>query len=103
APVVPRPRSPRRQEVAVVRLGLLGLSRRPERVQQPERRGHQLQLRLLWPPIRQRAADPPEHRPPGRVLMRRWILLCLLLMGWAAACAPGFDSVSKVNTLRILA
>ena len=35
--------------------------------------------------------------------MRRWILLCLLLMGWAAACAPGFDPVSKVNTLRILA
>lgn len=35
--------------------------------------------------------------------MRRFVLLCLLLLGWAASCAPGFDPVSKVNTLRILA
>lgn len=35
--------------------------------------------------------------------MRRWILVCLVVMGWAVACAPGFDPVSKVNTLRILA
>jgi hypothetical protein len=35
--------------------------------------------------------------------MRRWILVCLLLLGWAAARAPGFDPVSKVNSLRVLA
>src|SRR5262245_30449568 len=93
--------------MAIYRLGIQHLPRRPERVQPGQPRRPDVQLQLLTVASSGLLADHSEPRHKGRVLMKssRFAGMLLLLSGLAlAACGGGgFEPASKIKGLRVLA
>ncbi len=109
---LPPARSPHRQDLAAQRLVLQHVSRRSKYLlsQQPGRGC--LQLQLFEDGERDRHPLPADHRPARRTMNQRSIFGLLVSalgslgsLGLLAttSCAPDFDPVSRVVTLRVLA
>ena len=108
---LPRARPPRRQDLALQVLAVLGLPRHSKCLQPAERRGHLVQLQLHPANVRDGSAHHPELRGARGVLKmrraRRFLLGAAVTFGiavpWLTSCSSDFDAPSRIEGIRVLA